>query len=85
MDTYPGLSADFRRTSSLLPVEVGVDGVVKEESILVEVVLGLLLSHAGRLREGLAGRLYSNSRVSSGIKSPPLDRQRFERLSERGC
>ena len=56
-DTYTGLSADFGRARSILPVEVGLDRVIKEESILVEVVLGLLLGHTHGLREWLLGRL----------------------------
>ena len=56
-DTYTGLSADFGRARSILPVEVGLDWVIEEESVLIEVVLGLLLGHTHGLREWLFGRL----------------------------
>ena len=56
-DTYTGLSADFGRARSILPVEVGLDWVIKEESVLIEVVLGPNLGHTHGLREWLLGRL----------------------------
>ena len=55
--TYTGLSADFRRAGSLLSVEIGLDRVVQEEGVLIEVVLRLLFSHTDGLRESLSRRL----------------------------
>ena len=60
--TYSWLSADLRRTGSLLPVEVSLDWVIKEQVVLVEVVLGLLFSHADGLGEGLSWRLQSKEK-----------------------
>ena len=51
--TYSRLGADLRSTSATFPVEVSLDRVVQEKSILVEVILGLLLSKAVSLGEGL--------------------------------
>lgn len=42
---HPWFSADFGCAGALLPVQIGLDGIVKEESIFVEIVLGLLLCH----------------------------------------
>ena len=55
--TYPWLSADLGGASPGLAVEVSVDGVVEEEGVLVEVVLGLLHIHAGGLAERELGVL----------------------------
>jgi len=52
---HPWFSANFRCAGALLPVQIGLDGVIKEESIFVKIVLGLLLSHPLGLREGLSG------------------------------
>lgn len=54
---HPWLGTDFGRAGALFPVEVGLNGVVEEESILVEIILRLLLRHSHRLREGLSWRI----------------------------
>ena len=66
METYPWLGTDFGRAGALFPVEVGLNGVVEEESILVEIILRLLLRHSHRLREGLSWRLHKNSTTQIG-------------------
>ena len=54
LTTYTGLRADFRRAGSLLSVQIGLDRVVQEEGVLIEVVLRLLFSHTDGLRESLS-------------------------------
>jgi len=46
---HPWLGTDFGRAVSRFSVQVGLDGVVEEESILVEVILGLNLGHSDGL------------------------------------
>ena len=55
--TYPWLSANLGCALTLFPIEVSLDWIVQEESVLVEVVLGFLLRHAYGLGEGLPGWL----------------------------
>lgn len=54
---HPWLSTDFRCASFRLPVVISLNGVIEEEGVLVEVVLGLLGLHSFRERECLSGRL----------------------------
>jgi len=46
---------------TLLAGEIGLDRVIQEESVLIEVILGLDLGHTHGLCEGLSGWL-SNSK-----------------------
>ena len=62
-DAYPGLSANLGCTGAALTVEISLDGVVEEESVLIEVILGLDLRHSNGLGEGLARRLHKISNV----------------------
>jgi len=55
--TYPWLSTNLGCALTLFPIEVSLDWIVQEESVLVEVVLGFLLRHAYGLGEGLPGWL----------------------------
>ena len=52
--TYPGFRADFGRTCAVFAVEIGLDRIVQEERILVEVVLRFLLCHPHGLAESLS-------------------------------
>ena len=49
--TYSWLCANFGGTGASLTIDVGIDGVVQEESILIEVVLGLDGCHSAGLVE----------------------------------
>ena len=59
--TYSWLCADLGSAGAGLSVLVGVDWVVEEESVLVEVVLGLLDLHPGGQGECIFRSLYSKS------------------------
>ena len=52
--TYPGFRANFGRTCSVFAVKIGLDRIVQEERILVEVVLRFFLCHPNGLAEGLS-------------------------------
>lgn len=54
---HPWLSTDFRCASFRLPVVISLDGIIEEESVLIEVILGLLGLHSFRKRKSLSGRL----------------------------
>ena len=55
--TYTRLSTDLGSALSGSPVIVSLDGVIQEQSILVEVIAWLLLCHSDGLGERLSGGL----------------------------
>jgi len=55
--TYARFSTDFRCIRPGFPVEIGLNRVIKEQSILIEIVLGFFWRHFDSVREGLARRL----------------------------
>ena len=63
--TYSGLSSDLGGTGTALTVKVGLDWVVKEQSVLIEVILGFFFSHPDGLGECLSRGLYHKSLAPS--------------------
>ena len=51
--TYTRLSADFWRTSPRFPVKISLNGIIEEQTILVEVVFGFFRRQFRGVREGL--------------------------------
>ena len=59
--TYPWLCSDLGGTGASLTVDVSIDGIVQEERILIEVVLGLDGCHSAGLVEREFGFLKNSN------------------------